>query len=232
MSSIETGAFDPFFHEIVTIEQADDPHRPIEITGTRRPGLMLGEFMFSRGGRGARWSSPRGGRDRRSVHALRGVPAPPQAHHRRIAGMGTQLAIEDRLPPRLPHRPRLPLQRRRHGRHRRRPGPRTGRHDPNRPEQPAAIPLVGTAAREPRSRNDPVPALVRHCAARSSDATRLARANQDNGMLPSRLKGFATGLSATICPRATNFCIRPLIAPASPRLDSCHEPNSTWRGRE
>lgn len=50
MSSIETGAFDPFFHEIVTIEQADDPHRPIEITGTRWPGLMLGELMFSRAG--------------------------------------------------------------------------------------------------------------------------------------------------------------------------------------
>lgn len=51
MTPIEDGAaFDPFLHEIVDVEQADDPHTPIEITETLWPGLMLGRLLFNRAG--------------------------------------------------------------------------------------------------------------------------------------------------------------------------------------
>ncbi|MEW2175097.1 hypothetical protein AB0890_01970 [Streptomyces sp. NPDC005406] len=43
-------AFDPFLHEIVEVEQADDPHAPIEITEALWPGLMLGRLLFNRAG--------------------------------------------------------------------------------------------------------------------------------------------------------------------------------------
>ncbi|MFD0855883.1 hypothetical protein ACFQ07_26815 [Actinomadura adrarensis] len=42
--------FDPFFHEIVAVEQAADPDAPIEIIDTLWPGLMLGEMLLSRAG--------------------------------------------------------------------------------------------------------------------------------------------------------------------------------------
>ncbi|MFH9351978.1 hypothetical protein [Kitasatospora sp. NPDC017646] len=42
--------FDPFLHEITEVEQADDPHSPIEILDIRWPGLMLGELLFNRAG--------------------------------------------------------------------------------------------------------------------------------------------------------------------------------------
>ncbi|MFG2533360.1 hypothetical protein [Streptomyces sp. NPDC048516] len=44
------GVFDPFFHEIVEVEQADDPDAPIRITRVVWPGLMLGDLLFSRAG--------------------------------------------------------------------------------------------------------------------------------------------------------------------------------------
>ncbi|MFJ2703605.1 hypothetical protein ACIO3R_10445 [Streptomyces sp. NPDC087428] len=51
MTPFEDGdAFDPFLHEIVEVEQADDPHAPIEITEILWPGLMLGQLQFSRAG--------------------------------------------------------------------------------------------------------------------------------------------------------------------------------------
>ncbi|MFJ2582541.1 hypothetical protein [Kitasatospora aureofaciens] len=43
-------AFDPFHHEIAEVEQAEDPHTPIELAEVRWPGLMLGELLFSRAG--------------------------------------------------------------------------------------------------------------------------------------------------------------------------------------
>ncbi|MGF1425853.1 hypothetical protein [Kitasatospora sp. LaBMicrA B282] len=43
-------AFDPFLHEIVEVEQAEDPHAPIEITAIVWPGLMLGGLLFNRAG--------------------------------------------------------------------------------------------------------------------------------------------------------------------------------------
>ncbi|MBD0696061.1 hypothetical protein [Streptomyces sp. CBMA123] len=43
-------SFDPFLHEITEVEQAEDPDSPIEILDVRRPGLMLGELLFSRAG--------------------------------------------------------------------------------------------------------------------------------------------------------------------------------------
>ncbi|MFJ9846729.1 hypothetical protein ACIRYZ_41120 [Kitasatospora sp. NPDC101155] len=51
MTPFEVGdAFDPFLHEIVEVEQADDPHAPIEITEVVWPGLMLGRLLFNRAG--------------------------------------------------------------------------------------------------------------------------------------------------------------------------------------
>lgn len=51
MTRIEDGdAFDPFLHEIDEVEQADDPHAPIEIIEVVRPGLMLGRLLFNRAG--------------------------------------------------------------------------------------------------------------------------------------------------------------------------------------
>ncbi|MFF8788702.1 hypothetical protein [Streptomyces sp. NPDC015125] len=58
------GVFDPFFHEIVEVEQADDPDTPIRITQVVWPGLMLGDLLFSRAG-----VRVRAGRN----HAQRGV---------------------------------------------------------------------------------------------------------------------------------------------------------------
>ncbi|MFF0623683.1 hypothetical protein [Streptomyces sp. NPDC004296] len=51
MTPFEDGdAFDPFLHEIVEVEQADDPYAPIEVTELRWPGLMLGRLLFNRAG--------------------------------------------------------------------------------------------------------------------------------------------------------------------------------------
>lgn len=50
MTGFDVAGFDPFFHEIVAVEQADDPRAPIEITGVVWPGLMLGEMLFNRAG--------------------------------------------------------------------------------------------------------------------------------------------------------------------------------------
>jgi len=45
-----TAAFDPFWHEIVEVEQAPDPDEPIRITGLVWPGLAMGNLLFSRAG--------------------------------------------------------------------------------------------------------------------------------------------------------------------------------------
>ncbi|MFD0531918.1 hypothetical protein ACFQ1I_43790 [Kitasatospora arboriphila] len=50
MTPFHGGGFDPFLHEIVEVEQADDPAAPIEVTEVLWPGLMLGELLFSRAG--------------------------------------------------------------------------------------------------------------------------------------------------------------------------------------
>ncbi|UKY54928.1 hypothetical protein [Streptomyces inhibens] len=50
MTPFEVSTFDPFLHEIVEVEQADDPHAPIEITEVVWPGLMMGQLLFSRAG--------------------------------------------------------------------------------------------------------------------------------------------------------------------------------------
>ncbi|MGW1780660.1 hypothetical protein ACWCQQ_16170 [Streptomyces sp. NPDC002143] len=46
----ESGAFDPFWHEIVAVEQAEDPDEPVRITGVVWPGLRLGPVLFGRAG--------------------------------------------------------------------------------------------------------------------------------------------------------------------------------------
>ncbi|MEU9043837.1 MULTISPECIES: hypothetical protein [unclassified Kitasatospora] len=51
MTPFEDAApFDPFLHEIVEVEQAEDPQAPIEVLAVRHPGLMLGELLFNRAG--------------------------------------------------------------------------------------------------------------------------------------------------------------------------------------
>ncbi|MFJ4189019.1 hypothetical protein [Kitasatospora sp. NPDC089509] len=50
MTAFDDRSFDPFLHEIVEVEQAEDPHSPIEILDHHWPGLMLGELLFSRAG--------------------------------------------------------------------------------------------------------------------------------------------------------------------------------------
>lgn len=46
--------FHPFYHEIVNVEQADDPDEPIQVVRTMWPGLLLGRMLFSRAGVQAR----------------------------------------------------------------------------------------------------------------------------------------------------------------------------------
>jgi hypothetical protein len=46
----DTGAFDPFLHEIVEVEQAQDPDEPVSVTELLWPGLWLGPLLFSRAG--------------------------------------------------------------------------------------------------------------------------------------------------------------------------------------
>ncbi|MEV8099917.1 hypothetical protein [Kitasatospora sp. NPDC085879] len=50
MTPFRGDGFDPFLHEIVEVEQADDPAAPIELTEVLWPGLMLGQLLFSRAG--------------------------------------------------------------------------------------------------------------------------------------------------------------------------------------
>jgi hypothetical protein len=50
MTPFGGGVFDPFLHEIVEVEQVDDPRSPIEITEVLWPGLMLGDLLFGRAG--------------------------------------------------------------------------------------------------------------------------------------------------------------------------------------
>ncbi|MGW2253168.1 hypothetical protein ACWCXH_23640 [Kitasatospora sp. NPDC001660] len=60
----DDGAFDPFHHEIAEVDQAEDRDAPIEVLALRRPGLMLGELLFSRAGARIRAGA---------AHAERGV---------------------------------------------------------------------------------------------------------------------------------------------------------------
>ncbi|MFD9353483.1 hypothetical protein [Streptomyces sp. NPDC060031] len=50
MAPIGDVAFEPFFHEVVHVEQDEHPEAAVEITGTVWPGLMFGEMLFSRTG--------------------------------------------------------------------------------------------------------------------------------------------------------------------------------------
>jgi hypothetical protein len=46
----EADTFDPFLHEIVEVEQAEDPEEPIRVTEVAWPGLWLGPLLFNRAG--------------------------------------------------------------------------------------------------------------------------------------------------------------------------------------
>ncbi|WP_406200583.1 hypothetical protein OH807_19755 [Kitasatospora sp. NBC_01560] len=71
MDAFGGGAFDPFLHEIVEVEQAADPDAPIEVTDVLWPGLMLGELLFVRAGvrvRAGRARARRGVADRSPLY--------------------------------------------------------------------------------------------------------------------------------------------------------------------
>jgi hypothetical protein len=46
----EPEVFDPFLHEIVEVEQAEDPDEPVRITDVVWPGLWFGSLLFGRAG--------------------------------------------------------------------------------------------------------------------------------------------------------------------------------------
>lgn len=50
----ETQPFHPFYHEIVRVEQSEDPDEPVSVAKTIWPGFMLGQMLFSRAGVAAR----------------------------------------------------------------------------------------------------------------------------------------------------------------------------------
>jgi len=50
MTLVDEPDYDPFLHEIVTVEQADDPGSPVEILESLWPAVMNGELLFSRSG--------------------------------------------------------------------------------------------------------------------------------------------------------------------------------------
>lgn len=50
MESIQVRDYDPFFHEIVEVEQAEDPDEPITLVSSFWPGFMLDHLLFSRAG--------------------------------------------------------------------------------------------------------------------------------------------------------------------------------------
>lgn len=50
MALVDEPDFDPFLHEIVTVEPADDPDHPVEILESLWPAVMHGELLFSRAG--------------------------------------------------------------------------------------------------------------------------------------------------------------------------------------
>ena len=50
LSRIAEDAFHPFFHEIVAVEQADDPDEPIVLLDEVWPGHLLGSLLMQRAG--------------------------------------------------------------------------------------------------------------------------------------------------------------------------------------
>jgi hypothetical protein len=47
---VESAGFTPFFHEIVTVDEATDENQPPAVTDVLWPGLTLGPLLFSRAG--------------------------------------------------------------------------------------------------------------------------------------------------------------------------------------
>lgn len=73
MRRVKAARFDPFFHEIVAVEQSDDPDAPIEITGELWPCMMLGEMLFGRAGvrvRAGKRHAVAGIADRSTLHEV------------------------------------------------------------------------------------------------------------------------------------------------------------------
>jgi hypothetical protein len=50
MHTCDYPTFHPFYHEIVEVEQTEDPNVPIEILEVFWPGLLFGQLLFSRAG--------------------------------------------------------------------------------------------------------------------------------------------------------------------------------------
>jgi hypothetical protein len=50
LRQVAAGAFHPFYHEIVTVEQSSEKSRPIAVSSERWPAFMIGSMLFSRAG--------------------------------------------------------------------------------------------------------------------------------------------------------------------------------------
>lgn len=50
LEAVERAVFQPFYHEIVTVDQAPDEDAPAELVDTLWPGYTLGPLLISRGG--------------------------------------------------------------------------------------------------------------------------------------------------------------------------------------
>jgi hypothetical protein len=50
MQEIDHPSFHPFYHEIVEVEQAEDPDEPISLLQAVWPGFMIGHMLFCRAG--------------------------------------------------------------------------------------------------------------------------------------------------------------------------------------
>ncbi len=50
LTPVAEDAFHPFFHEIVTVEQSDDPDEPISLLDEVWPGYLLGSLLMQRAG--------------------------------------------------------------------------------------------------------------------------------------------------------------------------------------
>ncbi|WP_073819381.1 hypothetical protein [Kitasatospora sp. CB01950] len=105
-----TGPFDPFLHEIVEVEQSDDPDAPMEITEVFWPGLMLGQLLYVRAGvriRAGRRHAEAGVADRFLLYWTFRRRARPVHDRSHGWGYNSGWGTEFRLDYRTPHGDRL-----------------------------------------------------------------------------------------------------------------------------
>ncbi|MEU9475794.1 hypothetical protein [Streptomyces sp. NPDC048191] len=177
----ETAVFDPFLHEIVEVEQAQDPAEPIRITGVVWPGLWLGTgVLFGRAGvrvRAGLRHAERGVADRSPLYWSFRRRHRPTADPSMGWGSNSQWRTDFRVDVRTADGDRLNV---------------LGAADPGRAARPAAAPVpaahpaAGRGARRPsRPRGGAVPVRLA--------VTAVGRRRSGPGLDPE-------GLSCPPCP--------------------------------